>query len=365
MKNLKDYKNISAETRQTVFGPLTVIRTSTGISTHGQIGWEGKTVLANYIYKKDETYDLVYSIIDGDGNPLGHLGEDEGILPTLFTGPDMQPYVSLIPYHPDKEFEVSIPLFNREALELPKGNRPFLGRYAGNARAFSVFHDADIWSDTKPDKLLLIEFKNGVIKKKHNIKIPLPRDNFIFVKNDEIHLVARDGPGYIHRQIDTGGEELRRRNLDFNGMYIRQIIDIGFDRPSLLLGEEEGILYLFKAETGGECSLEKLVDMGTPLFNTWPAVDAGGGIRIISFNNELGNGWLTFEGETLREYFYSRDSTGFREILTGEYLEMHDAGLIISGISRTRERAYSVTLYSLKPKTEQGKEIFILNRTLE
>src|SRR5690606_12259415 len=123
-----------------------------------------------YIYKSDGTYHLVYTLVDTDGE-IQSFVEDDGILPTLFLAPDQENYVSVVPYHLDKELEVSIPIFKREGMEQPKGNRPFTGNFIGTSNEFSIFFDVDIWSDKKPDKLLAIEFKSGAIKRKHNIKV--------------------------------------------------------------------------------------------------------------------------------------------------------------------------------------------------
>lgn len=68
-------------------------------------------------------------------------------------------------YHPDKDLDIILPLFDRENLTYPKPKRPIVGNFMGICHNFSIFHNVDIFSDTKPDKLIAVEFKNDDIKK--------------------------------------------------------------------------------------------------------------------------------------------------------------------------------------------------------
>jgi len=164
MKNLEKINPFKAVIAKTGFGTMTALVTEFGVSEHGSINFKDKTLLANDIYAENETYCLVYTLMDKEGKHESFVEED-GILPTLFSSPENEAYVSVVPYHPDKELEISIPIFNRENTDLPKGNKPFVGDFVGTTKQFSIFYDVDIWSDTKPDKLLAVEFKNGAIKK--------------------------------------------------------------------------------------------------------------------------------------------------------------------------------------------------------
>ena len=150
---------------------------------------------------EDGTYNVVYILITTDGS-FNSFIEDAGILPTLFLTPSQENYVSINPYHPDKELEICIPVFDRENKEFPKGNRPFVGDFIGISNNCSIFYDIDVFSDSKPDKMMVIEFEKNNIKKRHSIKIPLPKKNRISISHDEIHLLAKDGGKWIHRQID-------------------------------------------------------------------------------------------------------------------------------------------------------------------
>ena len=136
MKNIDKINPFKSTIKKTEFGTLTKLVTAVGVSENGSISFGEKTLLANYVYKKGETYNLVYTIVDTDGNTESFI-EDDGILPTLFLSPSQESYVSVVPYHPDKELEISIPVFNRENTELPKGNRPFVGDFIGTSNQFN------------------------------------------------------------------------------------------------------------------------------------------------------------------------------------------------------------------------------------
>jgi len=239
MKNLDKVNPFNTSAIKTDFGTVTTLVADIEISAHGSINCGDQTLLANYVYAENETYKLVYTVMDGEGKHESFV-EDDGILPTLFLSPHNVPFVSIVPYHPDHELEISIPVFNRENTEVPKGNRPFTGKFIGATKQFSIFYDVDIWSDTKPDKLLAIEFKNEAIRKKHNIKIPLPRNNEAFISDHEIHLLAAVEKGWLHRQMNESGKTIRERLIQSNQENFRQIISLSFEKESCILcGKKE------------------------------------------------------------------------------------------------------------------------------
>ncbi|PQA91174.1 hypothetical protein B0A69_18130 [Chryseobacterium shigense] len=364
MKNPDKVNRYQSITKKTEWGILTTLVAESGVSTHGNISFGEKTLLANYVYDKNGTYKLVYTIIDTQGNEES-FAEDDGILPTLFVSPGHENYVSVVPYHPDKELEVSIPVFNRSFVELPKGNRPFTGKFVGTTHQFSVFYEVDIWSETKPDKMLSIEFKNDGIKKKHNIKIDLPRNNKIFMNNGEIHLLAKDKKGWLHRQIDELGHVKRERTIDSGKEWFWEILCLSFDENSYLLCEENGKISIETLSPDLECSSKDLADIGSEFFNTWSPVRIAENTFVMSFNGEFGNGWLTIKNDTLLELLYSKDEKGYKNLLTNEVLVIDKDNLIISGINKTAENSYAVIFYGLADGENKNKELIILNREIQ
>jgi len=364
MKNIEKINLFKSTTQITKFGNVTTLITGVGISAHGSIAYKGKTLLANYVYKDSDTYHLVYTTIDNDGK-IESFVEPDGILPTLFLSPEKENYVSVVPYHPDKELEISIPVFNREKTELPTGNRPFLGDFIGTSNQFSIFYDVDSWSKSKPDKLLVIEFKNGVIKKKHQAKIGLPRNNKVFISNHEIHLLAKDESGWLHRQIDEKGNEIRNRRIYTNQHFFREIISLSFDRDSYLLAEEDGKIFMEKIAIDGNGEPIELMDITDAFYNTWRPVKVSENTFVTRFNGEFGNGWFTTRNEQLLEIFYSKGQQGYRDLLTNDVWLTDKEDLNISSINKTTENAYSVVLYPKTDRKIRNNELIILNRSIK
>ncbi|SEN55121.1 hypothetical protein SAMN05216436_1188 [bacterium A37T11] len=363
MNNIKKVNPFQATIIETSLGTLTTLTTEAGISAHECISYGEKMLLANYIYHKDENYDLVYSIMDPEGGVESFV-EHDGILPTLFLSPTQQNYVSLQPYHPDKNLEISIPVFNRENTALPKGNRPFSGKFVGTINQFSIFYEVDNFSDTKPDKLLAIEFKNGTIKKKHLIKIGFPKNNKISIKDNEIHLLAKNVNGLTHRQIDEFGNVKKERQLLTKQNFYREILKLSFESTSNILCEENGKISIKSISVHGEIKEVPLFDLKEKLYNTWAPERIAEDTFVTRFNGEFGNGWFTTKEDNLLELFYNKDVAGYKNMLTNEVFPMDHQDLIISGINKTSENNYAVVLYPRPDQKSRNKKLIVLNRKL-
>ncbi len=360
MKNIDKINPFKSTIKKTDFGTLTELVAAEGVSEKGSISFEEKTLLANYVYTREENYNLVYTIVDIDGNTESFI-EDDGILPTMFLGPNRENYVSIIPYHPDKELEINIPVFNRENTELPKGNRPFIGDFVGTVNQFSILYYADIWTDTKPDKMLAIEFKNGAIKKKHNIKIALPRNNKIFIDSNEIHLLAKNGKVWLHRQIDEFGNLIQERIIKPNNKYFRQILSLSFSENSYIFCDDGGKILIEVVSPDGNCKTTELIDIKDEFYNFWQPEKIAQDTFVTRFNNEFGNGWFTTKKDQLLEIFYSNGTGGYKNLLTNKVLYIEDNNLIISSLNKTKDNGYAVVFYKPFVDRIKGKELFILN----
>ncbi|QQT25617.1 hypothetical protein [Sphingobacterium spiritivorum] len=364
MKNIEQINPFQISVEQTAFGILTRLDADIEIAAKGSIPFGAKTLLTNYVYKENGTYNLIYTIIDADGAAESFI-EYDGILPTLFLAPNAENYVSIQPYDPDRDYEISIPVFNREKTEQPKGNRPFVGGFIGISNQYSIFYDVDIWSETKPDKLLAIEFKNDVIKKKHNIKVPLPRNNNIFIENNEIHILAKDGAKWLHRQIDEKGNVIRERKLETNQKFFRQILNLSFDKKSHLLAQKKGKIILEKIDENGKSSTVELIDISDPFFNTWQPVKISENTFVTRFNGEFGNGWFTTKDDLLLEIFYSKGEKGYKNLLTNEVLKMDHDNLVISDLNKTHDQGYAIIFYPMTDRNTKNKTLLILNREVK
>ncbi|WP_077405784.1 hypothetical protein [Cellulophaga omnivescoria] len=364
MKNIEKISPFIFTNQESSFGVVTTLEIPNGISVKNSISYKDQTLVASYAYNEDGGYNLVYTIIDNKGK-AENFKEEDGVLPTLFFSPSLENYVSVVPYHPSKQLEISIPLFNREETKLPKGNRPFTGKFIGVSNQFSIFYDVDIWNDKKPDKLLAIEFKDNILKKKHNIKVPLPRNNKIFIQNNEIHLLSNAGTTWLHRQIDEKGKEIKRREFIASTNFFREIISLSFDSNSFVLTEENGKLSIETISVNATCTSKLLVDIKDELFNTWQPEKINVNTCIVRFNAEFGNGWLVIKKDKILELFYSKDTRGFKNLINGEVIEFSYSNLIISNINKTSDNGYAVVMYPVVERKEKNKEMLVLQRKLE
>ncbi|MDN2672143.1 hypothetical protein OX459_12145 [Janthinobacterium sp. SUN026] len=364
MKNLDKVAPFTSSITQGNWGTMTTLVAEVGVSTKDSIAFGEKTLLTNYVYQKSGVYHLIYTVVGIDGGIDNYL-EDDGILPTLFLSPDQENYVSVIPYHPDKELEISIPIFDREDVEMPKGNRPCTGKFIGTTQAYSIFHDVDIFDNNKPDKILAIEFINGKLRKKHNAKIPLPASNIIAICDKAIHLLANDGSLLLHREIDEKGNVTRSREIDAKDIDVLQILSSSFDKDSYLLAQDKDKIIIEKINAAGASEIIELVDFADPLYSTWLPVEIADDTFVMRFTSEFGNGWLTTKNDELLEIFYSKDEQGYRNLLTNELLSIPRDNLIISSINKTSDRAYAVVLYPMADDNAGNAELIVLNRRLQ
>lgn len=362
MNNLNPVQPYQASVTATSHGKLTTLTVATSLSAKESIASGEKSLLTNYVYREDGTYQLVYTVVDRDGQ-AEHFAEEDGILPTLFLSPWREAWVSIVPYRPDKELEISIPVFQREQVELPKGNRPFVGDFIGSTETAAIFHDAD-WSDTKPDKMLVMQFENGLLKKKSNLKLALPGNNKVALTGSAIQLLAHVDDNWLHREVDEQGNELRRRSIAANGMYGLQILSLSFDGDSYLLAQHAGSIVTVKIDTSGNSELINLIAFEDEFFNTWRPEAIGDDTFITRFNCEFGNGWLTTRKDRLIELYYSKDAGGYRNVLNGEVLQLPHDNLVISGLNRTAPGAYAVVLYPMAGDDDHVRQLLILNRSL-
>jgi hypothetical protein len=364
MKNIDKINPFKSTIKTTDFGAVTTLLADVGVSAKDSICFGEKSLLANYVYKKNEAYDLVYTVIGADGNAESFV-EDDGILPTLFLSPNRENYVSVVPYHPDKESEISVPVFNRENTELPKGNKPFVGDFIETSNQFAIFYDVDAWSHTKPDKMLAIEFKNDAIKKKLNTKVPLPRNNKIVIENNEIHLLATDGNIWLHRQIDEQGNVKKERKIRPNQEYFWQILSLSFAENSYVLCEEDGKISIEVISPDSKCKTIELANIGDEFFNTWRPEKIAENTFVTRFNSEFGNGWFTTKKDQLLELFYGKGQKGYKNILTNEVLNMDAENLVISSLNKTKDNSYAVVFYPMTDREDKNKTLIILNREIK
>ena len=361
MENCKAIRCFDTQVKEISSGHLLRLKASHGVSHRGSICSEHGLLLASTVYDKKARGKLIYTLLDEQGKTRS-FAEPDGSLPTLFLSPEGKSFVSIVPYHPDKELEVSIPIFERDDHNMPKGNRPFLGDFVGTLGTYSLFFECDPWSDSKPDKLLYMAFKDGQLKKKKQVKIPLPRKNKRYVDASGLHLFGRaDEEGtWLHRLLDAEGQVLRQRELHSGRAFYREVVKLSFDAVSYLLAEEEGgSLLLECVQPDGRIESKPLYSFGDFLYNTWPPVKVAEETYVIRFNDGFGNGWLTINKGELLELFYNKDKArGYRNLLTDELLDFGQGQLILADIQPS-PAGYAAIFYPRTSEDQLAEELLI------
>lgn len=127
MKNTETVLPFKASIEKKAIGTITTLEAKHGLSAKENITSKEASLITSYVYDENGNYKLVYTRVNPDGT-IESFQEPDGILPILFISPAGENYVSLQPYDPDKDLEMSIPVFNRENTELPKRYKTIYGR---------------------------------------------------------------------------------------------------------------------------------------------------------------------------------------------------------------------------------------------
>jgi hypothetical protein len=366
MKELKANNQIvETETKQTGFGVVTYIRTKHNIDHNGhQINIGVESIIAVKVYEQNQTYKLIYLIIDSNGIVNNILHETEGILPTLFKSPKNEVWLSLMPYHPDKDMEISIPFFNRTPVELPKPNRPFAGIFFGTNENSAFFISCDSFSPGKADKLLRIEFKDSTIKKKHNLKIELPSNNSAIVIDNQIHLLSHVEAMLVHRLIDETGKILQHREIPYGDYNCTEIISLSFSESSAILATKDDSLYLITILPNGGISEKVLLQIGSDLYSLWSGIELSENTMLYRFTHENGNGWFVIRNNEIIECFMNNTDQAYTNPLNKQVIDFEFKDLILSGSNKTKENAYALTFYPRTENRKPNKTIIVLNRNV-
>lgn len=363
MENLKEINQFDIQVQNTSSGLITTLKSQQKQSVKDAVVFDEKVLFASDVEDSKYPFSSTFVLVGEDGQVSSYV-EENGIMPTLFLSPIGEAYVSIVPYDPDKEMEITVPLFNREQVEIPKGNRPFLGDFIGCIADYSLFFDVNLWDARKQDKLFAIEFKGAKVKKKHNTKIPFPNKNAIYVDKDEIHLLAGEGEFWLHRLISVSGSVLKERKINPTHTYFSKILKLSFEEDSYVLQERDNSIYLDVISPEGIVEEQFLFDNIDSFYNTWPAVKIDKDTFVIRFNGEFGNGWFTIAGRELLEFFYSKGVQGYKNLITGEQFTIDLPDLIIHKIVKTKDSAYGILL-SPSSNASSGKDtVVVLQRNL-
>lgn len=352
--------------KQTSFGLITTVEVPVALNFKSSCWSEKGLLLANYIFDKAEVnsaYKIAYTLVDNQGN-IEEVMQSEGAMPVLFLNSKKQNFVCLTKVESNEEKAIVLPV-NKERQSGQSEIAPFSGHFVGCTKESSIFYHVDLWKETTLDVMTILHFDENNTITQTQVEIPLPKGNKISLFNNEIHLIAEMEEGWLHRQIDETGTEIKRRILDFDLPFVHEALMLSFDSNAYLLCEENGEIGVVEIDTEDNCNYTELFNIGDEFFGTWHPQRISQDIAAVQFTTEFGNGWITLKKDELLELFYNKNKKGYKDLVTKQILSIDSNDLALGGINAIDSNSFSVVFYPRKTRKESYNQAFILQRSLK
>lgn len=347
---------------KTSFGLITTIEVPFAIQAMGSCWAKKGLLVANYVSTDAEdpsAFELVYTLIDEEGNKR-EIVESEGVLPTLFLNPLAANYVAVVGDKDESESRQILPIFKRNTVEQFCFDKDLAGRFVGCTKASTIFYEVDIWKESKQDVMTCLTFNEHAIVGCKQVTVPMPKGNKVCVQNNEIHLITEVESGWLHRQINESGQEIRSRVLDFDFPFVHEALSLSFDHKSYLLCEENGEIGLVEIDEEGNCLYAELYNLGDEFFGTWHPQHLNAETSAIQFTTEHGNGWLVVRNDSLVELVYNKNKSGYKNLLSQEVLNLETNDLAVSSISPISDTKIGIVFHPRKSRKEKYQKIYVL-----
>lgn len=355
---------------KTTFGLLSTIEVPYALKPMGSCWSKKGLLLANYVYtdlEEANSFELVYTIMDNEGGKR-EIVESEGILPTLFLNPVGENFVAVFTEKDGVEGQEILSVLKRSS---KADTESFFfpdrlgGRFVGCTKSNAIFYEVDIWKDTKQDILTYVNFHENLVKEVKKIDIPFPKGNKVYVNQNEIHLITEIESGWLHRQLNELGVEVRRRVLEFDFPFVHEALSLSFNNKSFLLCEEYGEIGIVEIDEEGNCMFGELYDLEDEFFGTWHPQPITPTTSAIQFTTEFGNGWLVIENDNLVELVYNKNKTGYENKLTKETLNLGTNDMVLSSISAIANNQIGLVFHPRKARKEVNNKLYVLQHTIQ
>lgn len=347
---------------KTSFGLLSTIEVPFAIQAMGSCWAKKGLLVANYVFTDSEDpklFELVYTLVDEEGNKR-EIVESEGVLPTLFLNPLAANYVAVVGDKTETESRQILPIFKRHTVEQFSFDKNIAGRFVGCTKASTIFYEVDIWKERQQDIMTCLTFNEYAITGGKQISIPMPKGNKVCVQNNEIHLITEVESGWLHRQINESGQEIRSRVLDFDFPFVHEALSLSFDKKSYLLCEENGEIGLVEIDEEGNCLYGELYNLEDEFFGTWHPQHLNEETSAIQFTTEHGNGWLVIHNDNLVELVYNKNKGGYKNLLSQEVLNLETNDLAVSSISPISDTKIGIVFHPRKSRKEKYQKVYVL-----
>jgi hypothetical protein len=259
-------------------------------------------------------YDTVYVGLGADERVVK---EDQGVLPTMFIGPDGKLWAVVTNPFGDRDCEVVRPVGGPPH----KGRKPFVGTPLWLEGNVLVLASSDLYSSDKPDRWLRYDLAT---EKTKVIRLPLPSGGK-FIRNAEgIQCLARTQ----HRLLSPTGDVLRERALALEGLAV-QPVDLRFNGASTALAHDRDTLWWLTIGTDGTVRHHELKK--GPFYALY-APQRAAEMLVARYVDETGNGWVCIREGRLVSWVHSTE-TGYADGDGRTVVALPRARWILSGLS--------------------------------
>jgi hypothetical protein len=355
------------------FGNVTLVQNEQGISAHYEVLKvdDTRAVYCMKLYNSS-TYDTCYFIVNKEGKVLEKLVEQEGVLPSIFKGPDGSLWTKITSTKMDGSKEITLPLRERDRIAFPKTSRELVGDLLGTIGNTVYYYHNDIWNKQKPDKLFLLSFnKKGLYQKRKGIKLPMPKGNrtYFDMANEALHLMCTnyEQQGWLHRQVSLIGEVLQERFIAIPPCHY-VILKASFVEDSYCLTADGGRINLVKISPDNRTESttiyhdEATTNSEFGQFYRWEdGVALGESKFFVKFGGEGANGWLiaSLEGKIIE--LFVKEGDDFVNPLSNERISLGASNLAVGEIVGWEDQQYVLSLYSV---ARDNKEFRFLARSM-
>jgi hypothetical protein len=263
-------------------GELSIITGPTGLSHHGQLVVGTSLFVTGNAYKTDSLYDTVYVELFGEDRSIR---EDQGVLPSMFVGPDGALWAVVTNPYGDRDTEV----VRAVGGPVKKPRAPFVGEPLWLDGDILVRVKGSSFDPHKPDRMMRYDLRT---EKAQTFTIPLPALGRYLRSADGIHCVARTS----HRLLSPKGEVLRERTLDVGELMVEPV-DLSFEAESTLIGANREAMWWLTVSPDGSTKRRELVKGN--FYSLYPPERAGDAI-VVRYVDERGNGWVSLKERSTR-----------------------------------------------------------------
>lgn len=332
--------------------------------TEAVSGEKDQLFVTFHAYKATGGYDILYAVVDSNGNIVKVMHETAGMLPSVFHAPDGALWLSVTPYHPDKELETFLPVSGRDNVTPLKPGRPFAGKFIGTIGQQVLSWMDEVFSDKKPDKLLVLNFENGQVKKKKEIKVDMPQRNKAIVANDKTYLLCRHADGLLLRTMDTAGKILSSAQLTLRPAQFEFLSVSSNDTIRLFYTGKGGAAGICEISADGTMNSIPLLETGLDFYSTWPATALGNNSFLIRFTHEKGNGWILIREQRVVECFLQNKADGlYTDLVSNAVIRVRNKAAVLADAAMQDNSVYALVF---RPNSNEGGpgEIIILQRSM-